>query len=371
MSNPTKSNVFKTAWQRIKFLGITIAALGAGLAIVNLPIPGIRETIAQKAPILLLPSIANWDYQYQEGMVDLQTAKQLIQNAEHPNDLDLGEQELKSAQSHLNAIPLQGFEHYDDSYYCVLRNCRWQFSSWEIQQRREDVGRTEAILSQERNLQSQLRESTDKIADYQKNYSKATNDIEKQVILTQWEREINQINLLNSNSLMGRIANTEKERVRIDFQKITGLNQAKNQSDRIIQGAVPFAIVAQKLTEGKSHAVAEWQAIIRQWESAISQLQSIPVQNPDYVQSRKVLADYQQQLERAKIRLNEEVDAATLLQTTESQINTLVRNHSSLNRDQAKAELMAIEGHLKKIPMGTTAYDQAQDWLRSLRKRLE
>ena len=89
------------------------------------------------------------------------------------------------------------------------------------------------------------------------------------------------------------------------------------------------------------------------------------------MKSRKVLADYQQQLDRAKIRLNQEVNAATLLQTTESQINTLVRNHTSLNRDQAKAELMAIEARLKKIPMGTTAYDQAQDWLRSLRKRLE
>lgn len=371
MSNPTKPNVFKTAWQRVKFLGITIGAVGAGLTIVNLPIPGIRETIAQKAPILLLPSIASWDYHYQEGMVDLEKAEQLIQNAKHPNDLDLGDRELKSAQAHLNALPLQGFEHYSDSYYCYFRNCRWQFSSWEIQQRREAAGRTEAILFQERNLQSQLKESTDKIADYQKNYPKATNDIEKQTILTQWEREISQINLLNSNSLMGRIANTEHDRITTDFQKITGLNQATNQSDRLMQGAVPFAVAAQKLTEGKSHDADEWQAIIRQWESAIGQLQSIPVQNPDYVKSRKVLADYQQQLDRAKIRLNQEVNAATLLQTTESQINTLVRNHTSLNRDQAKAELMAIEARLKKIPIGTTAYDQAQDWLGSLRKRLE
>ena len=371
MSNPTNSNVFKTAWQRIKFITITIGTLGAGLAIVNLPFPGIRETIGKKAPILLLPSIASWDHHYQEGMVNLQKAEQLIQNAKHPNDLDLGDRELKSAQSHLNALPLQGFENYNDSYYCSFRNCRWQFSSWEIQQRRESAGRTEAILSQERNLQSQLKESTDKIAHLQKNYPKATNATEKQTILTQWEQEISQINLLNSNSLMGRIANTEQNRIRIDFQKITGLNQAKNQSGKLMEGAVPFALSAQKLTEGKSHTVAEWQAIARQWESAIAQLQSIPVENPDYVQSRKVLADYQQQVERAKIRSNEENNASTLLQRTESQINTLVRNHTSLNRDQAKSELIAIEADLKKIPSGTTAYDQAQDWLRSLRKRLE
>ncbi len=371
MSNPTNPNVFKTAWQRIKFITITIGALGAGLAIVNLPIPGIREAIAQKAPILLLPSIASWDYHYQEGMVNLQKAEQLIQKAKHPNDLDLGDRELKSAQSHLNALPLQGFENYNDSYYCYFRNCRWQFSSWEIQQRRESAGRTEAILFQEHNIQSQLRESTDKIADYQKSYPKANNETEKQTILTQWEREISQINLLNSNGLMGRIANIEQNRIRIDFQKITGLNQAINQSGRLMQAAIPFALSAQKLTEGKSHTVAEWQAIVRQWESAIGQLQSIPVQNPDYVKSRKVLADYQQQVERAKVRLNEEANASTLLQRTESQINTLVRNHTSLNRDQAKAELMAIEAHLKKIPIGTTVYDQAQDWLQSLRKRLE
>ncbi len=371
MSNPTTPNVFKTAWQRIKFLGITIGVLGAGLTIVNLPIPGIRETIGQKAPILLLPSIASWDYHYQEGMVNLRKAEQLIQNAKHPNDLDLGDRELKSAQSHLNALPLQGFENYDDSYYCYIRNCRWRFSSWEIQQRRESAGRTEAILFQERNIQSQLRESTDKIANYQNNYPKAKNEIEKQSLLTQWEREINQINLLNSDGLMGRIAKTERDRIRTDFQKITGLNQATNQSGKLMQAAVPFALSAQKLTEGKSHTVAEWKAIVRQWESAIGQLQSIPVENPDYVQSRKVLANYQQQVERAKIRLDQEDNAAALLQRTESKINTLVRTHTSLNRDQAKSELMAIEATLKKIPSGTTAYDQAQDWLRSLRKRLE
>jgi hypothetical protein len=117
--------------------------------------------------------------------------------------------------------------------------------------------------------------------------------------------------------------------------------------------------------------VAEWQAIVRQWDAAIDQLQSIPVENPDYVKSRKVISDYQQQSDRAKIRLTEESTATESLQAIEVKINTLVQNHTSLNRDQAKAELMTIEAKLKKIPIGTTAHDQAQDWLESLRKRLD
>ncbi len=372
MSSPSvKPNFFKTTWRRLKLFTLTIGTLGAGLTIVNLPLPGIREAIAQKAPILLLPSVAAWNYHYREGMVDFQQAEQLIQQAKHPNDLDQGDRKLKSAQSHLNALPLQGFEQYGDTYYCSFRNCGWNFSSREIQQRREEAGRTEAILTQERNLQSQLKQITDTIANTEAEFKNTKDESKKQIILTKWEQHLSQLNMLQSNSLMGRIARTEHNRVSANYQKITGLTQAQTKSGNLLQAAAPFAQDAQKLTAGKSHSVAEWQSIVRQWDNAIAQLQSIPVENADYVKSRKVISDYQQQSDRAKIRLAEESTAAESLQTIEVRINTLVQNHSSLNRDQAKAELMTIEAKLKKIPIGTTAYDQAQDWIRSLQKRLD
>lgn len=364
-------NLFQTAWRRIKFWTVTFGILGTGLTIVNLPIPSIRDTIAQKVPMLLLPSVVAWDYHYREGMVNLQQAEQLIQKAKHPNDLDLGEQKLKAAQSHLNALPLQGFERYDDTYYCYFRHCGWQFSAGEIQQRRESAGRMEALLMQEQNLKSQLKQITDSIATQQAEYQKTKDEAKKQTLLSQWEQSINQLNMLDSNSLMGRIARIEHHRVSQNYQQMTGITQAQKTSGNLLQAAMPFAQAAQKLTAGTSHSAAEWQAIGRQWDQAIAQLQSIPVENPDYVKSRKILSDYQQQADRVKIRLAEEKEAGEAIQRIETRINTLVQNHTALNRDQAKAELMAIEAHLKKIPNGTTAYDQAQDWLQSLRKRLD
>jgi hypothetical protein len=373
MSNsPTKLNFFHTTWRRLKIFTVTIGTLGAGLTIVNLPFPGIRETIAQKAPVLLLPSVASWDYHYREGMVDFQQAEQLIQQAKHPNDLDQGDRKLKSAQSHLNALPLQGFEQYGDTYYCTFRSCGWNFSSREIQQRREESGRIEAILTQERNLQLQLKQITETIANTEAEFKITKDEAKKQIILAKWEQNLSQLDMLQSNSLMGRIARTEHDRVSANYQKITGLTQAQTKSGNLLQAAAPFAQAAQKLTAANSiHSVDEWQAIVRQWDAAIDQLQSIPVENPDYVKSRKVISDYQQQLDRAKIRLNQERTAAEDLKVIETRINTLVQNHTSLNRDQAKAELMTIEAKLKSIPKNVTSYDQAQDWLASLRKRLD
>ena len=100
---------WKTTWKRVKFISITIGVLGGGLAIANLPIPFIRQPIARQAPFLLLPSLVAWDHHYREGTVALQQAEQLIQQAKHPDDLTLGDRQLKMAQHHLNALPLEDF----------------------------------------------------------------------------------------------------------------------------------------------------------------------------------------------------------------------------------------------------------------------
>jgi hypothetical protein len=191
------------------------------------------------------------------------------------------------------------------------------------------------------------------------------------IVFTKWEQDLSQLNLLESDRLMGRIARTEHRRLLAEYQKVTGLTQAQKQSSNLLQAAIPFAQAAQKLTNSKkSHSVTEWQAIVRQWDLAIDQIHNISAENPDYVKSRQVIANYQQQVDRAKTRLTEEQNAHESLQNIEIEINNLVQNHSLLNRDQAKAKLIRIEAKLRKIPTGTTVYEQAHDWLESLRKRL-
>jgi hypothetical protein len=364
------NNFFDTAWRRIKFITLTVGVVGGGLAIANLPIPAIREPIAKHAPILLLPSIIAWDHNYREGTVALEQAEQLIQQAKHPDDLTGGDRYLKSAKEHLNALPSDGINNYEASSYCYFRTCSWRFSGGEIQQRRESLARVEATLTQEQNLQSQLQQTIDAIAESQVNYKNAKGDIQKQSIVTQWEQDIEQLAALSSSTLTGRLANVEREKAQTAFKNATGFSHDQKRSGNLIQAAKQFAISAQKMTLGESHSVSEWQAILNQWDSAIGPLKSISVDNPDYVSSRKTLADYQQQQSRARIRLQEEQTAIALLQTTEAQINVLVRTHTNLNRDQAKAEMMAIEANLKKIAPGTTTHPQAQEWLNSLRKRL-
>ncbi len=361
---------FSTAWQRIQFITITLGVVGGGLAIANLPIPAIREPIAKHLPFLLLPSIIVWDHHYREGTVALKQAEQLIQQAKHPDDLDKGNRYLKSAKNHLNALPSEGLNYNEASSYCYFRNCSWRFSSGEIQQHRESMARVEATLTQEQNLQSQLKETIDAIAESQVNYQKAKGDVQKQAVVTQWEQDIEQLAALSSSTLAGRLANVEKTKAQTAFKNVTGFSHDQKRSGNLIQAAKQFAISAQKMTVGESHSVSEWQSILNQWDSAIGPLKSIAVDNPDYVSSRKILADYQQQQSRARVRLQEEQTAIALLQTTEAQINALVRAQANLNRDQAKAEMMSIEANLKKIAPGTTAHPQAQEWLTSLRKRL-
>ena len=360
----------KTTWKRVKFISITIGVLGGGLAIANLPIPFIRQPIAKQAPFLLLPSLVAWDHHYREGTVALQQAQQLIQQAKHPDDLTLGDRQLKMAQHHLNALPLEDFSQYDASYYCSIRSCSWRFSSQEIQQRRESAARIEATLVQERHLQSQLQQTTDSIAEDQVNYQKATSEAQKQPIVTQWQQDIQQLEALSSNTLTGKLARVEKAKAETAFQNATGFSHNQKRSGNLIQAAKQFALSAQTMSKGASHSTTEWQTILNQWDSAIAQVQAVQPDNPDYISAHKSSVDYQQQRGRVKVRMDEEQKAITQLQTTEAQINSLVRSYSGMNRDQAKAEMMSIEARLNQIPVGTTSYAQAQEWLVSLRKRL-
>jgi hypothetical protein len=190
MSN-SSAHPFQTTWRRLRFLGVSIATIATGLTITNLPLPGIRDTIAAKAPLLLLPSVIAWDYHYREGMVDFQQAEQFITQAKHPNDLDQGDRKLKSAQSHLNALPLQGFAQYNDTYYCTFRSCNWNFSGREIQYRREEAGRIAAILTQERNLQSQMQQVTTAIEDHQLQFKNAKNESQKQIVFLSTGQKLN------------------------------------------------------------------------------------------------------------------------------------------------------------------------------------
>ena len=361
---------WQTTWKRVKFISLAIGLVGGGLAIANLPIPLIRQPIARHAPFLLLPSLVAWDHHYREGTVALKQAEQLIQQAKHPDDLALGDRSLKLAQHHLNALPLEDFSQYDASYYCSIRSCSWQFSRQEIQQRRELAARIESTLVQEQHLQSQLQQITDAIAEDQVNYQKATSETQKQPIVTQWQQDIQQLEALSSNTLTGKLAGVEKAKAETAFQNATGFSHNQKRSGNLIRAAKQFALSAQTMSKGASHSTTEWQTILNQWDSAIAQLQSVSPDNPDYISSRKALADYQQQQGRVTVRMEEERSAITQLQTTEVQINSLVRSYSGMNRDRAKAELMSIEARLNKIPTGTTSYEQAQEWLVSLRKRL-
>jgi hypothetical protein len=362
---------FSTAWRRIKVIGVLVGVLGVGLKIANLPIPAIRDPIAKHAPMLLWPSLIAWDHHYREGTVALEKAEQLIQQAKHPDDLDGGDRYLQLAQQHLDELPLEGVTNYDTSYYCNFRSCSWRFSGREIQQRRESAARAGATLTQERALQSQLQQTIDSIAQSQVTYQKATGDAQKQIALTQWEQDIQQLRTLSSNTFMGRLAKVEQTKAETAFKSTTGFSQDQRRSRQFIQAASQYAQIAQQMTMGDRHSAMEWQGILTQWESAIAQVNGVPVDNPDYLVARKALANYQQQQSRARVRLEDEKTAIALLPSIETQINSLVRSYSTMNRDQAKAELMAIEARLNKILPGTTVYPQAQEWLTSLRERLK
>lgn len=139
-----KANRPPGVWSKIKFIFILLGGTAGVIWVANLPYPIVRKPVAKIAPILLLPSYMNMDYNYRQAISLVQQSDQLVNKATSQADLDLGAEKVKEAQKHLDALPVWFLGYGAPSSYWFS----WRFTLDEFKTARANVGRMEAKMFQ-------------------------------------------------------------------------------------------------------------------------------------------------------------------------------------------------------------------------------
>ena len=167
-ANTPSGMLSKIAWIPAALMGM------AGIVwVANLPYPMIRKPMSRIAPIILLPSYINMNYNYREAITNVEQADQLINKATSSADINFGAKKVALAQKHLDDLPVW-FLGYYPKRYCTFFNCSWKFTLDEFETARKQVGRMEAKVFQEKNAQTLLTDAEQAIASAKQQYMEAT-----------------------------------------------------------------------------------------------------------------------------------------------------------------------------------------------------
>lgn len=357
----------KIIWIAI-LLGIPVGLVWA----INLPYPAIRRPVAQKAPILLLPSYMEMDSHYRQAIASVEQAEQLLENPTSAADLDLGTQKVKEAQHHLDTLPtgfLNDFPEYKYWWYDT------RFSIYGFNAARTKIAQLEAKAFQEKNAQILLSDGEQALQQAKQQYQQASTATDKQVAISAWRSAIDQLNQVPSITLAGKTARAKLENYQRDFQDVVGLAAGNQRISSLIEAARQFSWQAAKAGQNPPHTVAEWKQVEALWEQAIARLESVSDKDlAGYAEAQKLLATYQANLGQVNIRRQAEENSVDALQQAQRQIENLLAqtptNAQSLDRNRTISQLQAIINNLEKVQNGTTAYLKAQELLLSANNKL-
>ena len=399
------------------------------LWLLNLPYPMIRQPVAQKAPILLLPSFWTMDRSYRGAINSLEQAEQLLNRSTSTADIERGSKKVKQAQKHLNNLPVWFLGYYPQTY-CSIFGCVWKFTFDEFKVARERAARLEAIAFQDVNALKPLQAVEHSIKEAKQQYQQAKNIPEREKAIAAWQMAINQLNLIPQQTLAGKQAraklkvykqefqnalvasfisaaeefNTEAEKIKatqpqaaaellkqavthlnkvpqenpryLEAQKLSAIYQvqiktvANSDGGNYIKAAKEFALAAAQASQNPPHRAETWGEIAKLWQTAIRQLEKVTVKEADYIKAQKLLAKYQRNLGIIQTRQQMEIEAQQKLEQANRQIQSLIANPGS-NPQQFKAKIQGVINQLKTISAGTTTYQEAQQLLKSAYNKLK
>jgi hypothetical protein len=422
-------SAFSQFISNITWIAIFVTGAAGVVWFVNLPYPMIRRPVAEKAPMLLLPSFLSMDRSYRGAISELEQAEQLLNKATSPADIERGAKKAKEAQKHLDNLPVWFLGYYPQAY-CGIFGCTWKFTFDEFNVARQRVAKLEAIAFQGTNALAPLVEAEKAIARAKKQYEQANNIKDRELAIAAWQSAINQLDQTPKQTLAGETAqtklkgykqefeyaligsfisaaeefNSEAEKIKVaqtqtaselwqqavehlkkvpkenprylEAQKLSASYQVKlktvvnSHSSTYIEGAKKFAFAAAKLSQNPPHPATKWEQVEKLWQKAINQLEKIDVEEPGYIEAQEFLAQYQTNFGIVQTRRQLETEAQKTLQEANAQIQTLIANPPS-NPQQLKAEIQGVINQLKTIKTGTTAYAEAQKLLSSAEKRLK
>jgi len=360
-------------WGWLKVGAIATASVVGGVWVLNLPYPMIRYPVANTIPLVLLPSFMSMDHNYRGAIAATEQADQLVNQATSAADLALGATKVKTAQRHLDALPVWFLGYYPQSY-CRLFRCGWRFTLDEFQQARQSVSRMEAKLFQEDNAQTQLVQAEQALNAAKQAYQTATETTPKQAALEDWQQGLDVLEVIPRQTLAGRTAQTKLMAYKRDFQDIAGFTADNLRTGNIIQAARLAAATAQKFSPQTPQTATEWEEAEKLWKEAIRPLERIKEEDSDYSSAKKLLEEYKEAQTNVSIRLKHEqksVRAFEQAQTlTQNLLESIPDNAKSLQPREV-AKLQEIINELKKVHKGTTVYDEAQQLLRSAESKLK
>jgi hypothetical protein len=346
----------------------TIILLGipcGAVYVANLPYPIIRSAVAEKAPLLLLPSYIEMDSNFKQAQAKLELAKQLITNPTSPEDLDLGEKKLKEAQAHLNALPV-GFVRDWVDYSRYYWWYSWRFSPAGLQASRVEAGALEAKVFQEKNAQTLLFEADRDYQQAERQYQQAQTSTDKRLAITNWQAALDKLEQVPSVTLAGKTAQQKLTAYERNFKETVGLAAGNEKVIALITAARQFSRQAAEAGQNPPHNEARWREIEQLWQESISQLERIPPQDLDgYAEARRLMAEHQRSLGEVKVRREAEARSVRALEDAQNKIEYLLASTPvdarASDRNRIIGQLQAIINELDKVQNGTTVYLKAQD----------
>ncbi|MBE9181652.1 hypothetical protein IQ268_24105 [Oculatella sp. LEGE 06141] len=357
------------AWWQIKLAAIAIVGLTGGLYILNLPYPMIRRPVARVAPIVLLPSYLSMDYNYRQAISLVEQADQLVNQASSLNDFVLGDEKVKQAQKHLDALPVW-FLGYEPQRYCSFFSCSFLFTIDEFRAARASIGRMEAKIFQEKNAQTALDDGETALNTAKQQYREATTQPARTEAIAAWQVALDSLQQVPEQTLAGRSAQTKLIAHTRDFQLVAGLDAGSKRSNTLIEVAKEFAIAAANASQNPPHPAERWEQMAGLWQEAIARLDQIPLDDPGYVEAQRLLVSYQTQMGTVQMRWQAEKDSVQALTNAKNDIPQLLEVSTSASDRANASQLQRIINQLSVVQPGTTAYEEAQSLLQSAQNKL-
>ncbi|MEO0686441.1 MAG: hypothetical protein AAFY76_15720, partial [Cyanobacteria bacterium J06649_11] len=307
----------------LKWPLIFLTVFGGGLAgivwLVNLPFPMIRKPVAEKAPLLLLPSYISMDNSYRGAINATEQADQLVNKATSLEDIKRGSNKVKQAQSNLDNLPVWFLGYYPRAY-CSMFGCTWKFTFDEFETARRRVARMDAKVFQEKNAFESLEKAESDLRTAKKQYEQTKNPAEKEKAVAQMQTAMITLEQIPRETLAGRKARSVIAALKPEIGNIILTNGKTGVSGNLIEAAKVFAIQASKLSQNPPHPAYKWEQIEKLWIQSIKRLQNIQVSNPNYLEAQKLLAKYQSNQGIIRTRLQSERESKKILDQAEAQI---------------------------------------------------
>ncbi len=339
---------------------VGLAGLGGVVWVLNLPYPPVRYWVADKAPLVLLPSFMSMDHHYRGAIAAVEQADQYVNQTTSTADLEQGAVQVAIAQEHLDHLPVWFLGYYPRAY-CTLFGCRWRFTLDEFEGARKSVARMEAQIFQEKNAQTALTEAVGAIEAARARYDQTPTGSEALAAIRDWRSGLDRLREIPVDTLAGEQAQLKLEASARDFEETVGAAADQERSINAVVVAKGYALEATKLVQNAPHPLEVWQQAQQMMDRAIAELNAVQREDADYVSAQEKRAEYEAVRSQWEIRKQAETEATRQFQQIEQAISRW-RDRASRQPDDPAlvAQLEDLLDDLKAIPPGTTVSAPAE-----------